>query len=163
MSTEHNPEFTMLEFYEAYATYMDLMDLTETLFAELARELTGGLVLPWGEYTIDLTPPWTRLTVERTRSRSTPGSTAPDVDDVAKLRTYAATHGIPASRRRALRQGPDRALREDRRGETHPTDFHHRISRRGVAARALVRRDPAIVDRFELFIGGASSRTASPS
>ena len=43
MSTEHNPEFTMLEFYQAYATYTDLMELTETLFTELARELTGGV------------------------------------------------------------------------------------------------------------------------
>ncbi len=96
MSTEHNPEFTMLEFYQAYATYTDLMELTETLFTELARELTGGLVVPWGEHTIDLTPPWTRLTVKDAVAKYT-GLARTDVEDEAKLRTYAATHSHPAS------------------------------------------------------------------
>src|SRR6266550_628461 len=61
ISTQHNPEFTMLEFYQAYADYTDLMELTETLFAELAQTLRGGLTLRWGEHAIDLTPPWRRL------------------------------------------------------------------------------------------------------
>ena len=61
VSTQHNPEFTMLEFYQAYADYGDLMELTEALFADLARTLTGGLALTYQEERIDLTPPWRRL------------------------------------------------------------------------------------------------------
>src|SRR5919201_3042418 len=61
VSTRHNPEFTILEFYQAYADYADLMELTEALFAELAQSLLGRLTLTWGEHTVDLTPPWKRL------------------------------------------------------------------------------------------------------
>jgi lysyl-tRNA synthetase class 2 len=61
VSTQHNPEFTMLEFYQAYADYGDLMELTEALFAELGQALTGGLTLAYQGERIDLTPPWRRL------------------------------------------------------------------------------------------------------
>jgi lysyl-tRNA synthetase class 2 len=61
VSTQHNPEFTMLEFYQAYADYRDLMELTEALFAELGRTLTGGLTLTFQGERLDLTPPWRRL------------------------------------------------------------------------------------------------------
>ncbi len=153
MSTEHNPEFTMLEFYQAYATYTDLMDLTEELFVTLARDLTGGVVLPWGEHTIDLTPPWTRLTVKDAVAEYA-GIPRADVEDEAKLRTYAATHGIPV---------PDDApygkvLIEifEKTGEARliqPTF----ITEYPVEVSPLARssdRDPAIVDRFELFVAG---------
>jgi lysyl-tRNA synthetase class 2 len=61
VSTQHNPEFTMLEFYQAYADYGDLMELTESLFGELGQKLTGGLTLTYQGAQIDLTPPWRRL------------------------------------------------------------------------------------------------------
>jgi lysyl-tRNA synthetase class 2 len=61
VSTQHNPEFTMLEFYQAYADYGDLMELTESLLAELGQVLTGGLTLTYQGTRIDLTPPWRRL------------------------------------------------------------------------------------------------------
>ena len=61
VSTQHNPEFTMLEFYQAYADYGDLIELTEELFGHLARTLKGTLTLTWGDDVIDLTPPWRRL------------------------------------------------------------------------------------------------------
>ena len=54
LSRQHNPEFTMLEFYQAYATYEDLMTLTETLFAELAREVCGDTVISYGGTKVDL-------------------------------------------------------------------------------------------------------------
>jgi lysyl-tRNA synthetase class 2 len=61
VSTQHNPEFTMLEFYLAYADYTDLMELTEALLGELGRALAGGLALTYQGERIDLTPPWRRL------------------------------------------------------------------------------------------------------
>ncbi len=59
----HNPEFTMLEFYQAYATYEDLMSLTETLVSRLAREVTGALVAPFEGALVDYSPPWQRLSM----------------------------------------------------------------------------------------------------
>jgi lysyl-tRNA synthetase class 2 len=63
MSTRHNPEFTMLELYQAYGDYTDVMELTEELVAHLARELHGTTVLGYGDREIDLTPPWRRATL----------------------------------------------------------------------------------------------------
>ncbi len=61
LSILHNPEFTMLEFYQAYATYKDLMALTEELFCYLAREILGAYVFEYQGQKIDFTPPWRRL------------------------------------------------------------------------------------------------------
>jgi len=54
----------MLEFYQAYATYDDLMRLTEELFVTLAEEIVGSLQVPYAEHLIDLKPPWRRLTIK---------------------------------------------------------------------------------------------------
>jgi len=63
LSTRHNPEFTMLELYQAYADYRDIMSLTEELVAFLAGEITGSTKLTYGDREIDLTPPWRRATL----------------------------------------------------------------------------------------------------
>jgi lysyl-tRNA synthetase class 2 len=63
ISVRHNPEFTMLEFYQAYATFEDLMRLTEELFTTIAKDVVGSLTVAYGEHTIDLTPPWRRSTL----------------------------------------------------------------------------------------------------
>jgi len=63
LSRKHSPEFTMLEFYQAYATFEDLMTLTEELFAELARQICGTLQVRFGEHELDFTPPWPRITM----------------------------------------------------------------------------------------------------
>ncbi|MDQ3249154.1 MAG: lysine--tRNA ligase [Chloroflexota bacterium] len=61
VSFKHNPEFTMLEFYEAYTDYAGVMRRTEEMLAHVVRKLTGGTTLQWQAHTIDLTPPWQRI------------------------------------------------------------------------------------------------------
>src|SRR5699024_7679374 len=61
ISTRHNPEFTMIELYEAYADYKDIMELTENVIAHIAQEVLGTQIGTYNETEIDLTPKWTRL------------------------------------------------------------------------------------------------------
>ncbi len=63
VSTRHNPEFTMLEFYQAYATYEDLMDMTEAMFRHVSKEITGAAVIEYQGETIDFGRPWQRLSL----------------------------------------------------------------------------------------------------
>src|SRR5437899_220763 len=88
VSTRHNPEFTMLEFYVAYADYRRLMEITEELFCELAQKTAGGLHLRWGDHEIDLTPPWERLTLREALRRHA-GARDADLASEASLRAFA--------------------------------------------------------------------------
>jgi lysyl-tRNA synthetase class 2 len=95
LSRQHNPEFTMLEFYQAYATYSDLMDLTETLISGLAREIKGSTVCRWEEVDIDLAPPWRRLSVQQAVVDI--GRQSPRVfDEPLAAAEAAASAGVPA-------------------------------------------------------------------
>jgi len=64
LSIQHNPEFTMLEFYQAYATYRDLMEMTETMISSLIQELKGKRELEYQEIRLDFTPPWKRISIQ---------------------------------------------------------------------------------------------------
>ena len=64
ISTQHNPEFTMLEFYQAYATFEDLMDLTEEMISGIAKEVCGSMKVSYQGAEIDFTPPWKRISVK---------------------------------------------------------------------------------------------------
>ncbi len=87
ISTRHNPEFTMLEFYQAYADYRSLMDLTEELFGHLAEEVLGTTALPWQGATLELSGPWPRYTVREaiTRFGEIPPESLEEADEVAIL------------------------------------------------------------------------------
>jgi lysyl-tRNA synthetase class 2 len=63
VDTRHNPEFTMMELYQAYADYHDMMALTEQMVAHICQKVNGTLQIKYGEHTIDLTPPWRRATM----------------------------------------------------------------------------------------------------
>ena len=99
LSRQHNPEFTMLEFYWAYAVYTDLMDLTEELVTDLATEINGSTRLTWDGAEIDLVRPWRRLTV-RDACRELGGLSQVDVDalftDPVAAAGIALRHGVPA-------------------------------------------------------------------
>ena len=93
LSPRHNPEFTMLEVYEAYADYGDMMRLTEDLVAHLANELHGTTKLTYGDRELDLTPPWRRATL--TELVEEHAGVHVDVDmPVDELRAIASAHGV---------------------------------------------------------------------
>ncbi len=151
ISTQHNPEFTMLEFYQAYADYTDLMALTEALFAELAQSLRGTLALTWGEHAIDLTPPWRRLPFFEGLSEALGAPVMPATDDATLGRAAAARgirmDGAPAWKlwKEVFEQLVEPTLVQP----TFVIDFPIELSPLAKRKRA----DPALVDRFELFIG----------
>jgi lysyl-tRNA synthetase class 2 len=99
LSRKHNPEFTMLEFYWAYAVYTDLVDLVEAMVVELARDVVGGTRVAWDSVDVELAPPWRRITV-RDACRELGGVAAADVDalftDPARAAAIALAHGVPA-------------------------------------------------------------------
>ncbi len=93
ISIQHNPEFTMMEFYQAYATYEDLMDLTEELICHVAEQVVGSLQFKYGEREVDLSRPWQRLTVRESVLKYGDISEA-DINDRDKLLAYAGTLGL---------------------------------------------------------------------
>ena len=88
ISTRHNPEFTMLEFYQAYADYNDLMDLTEEMLSSVAREVTGGVKIKFGEHEIDWSN-WTRLSMREAIIKFWPEAAGAEARD-ARLRQRAS-------------------------------------------------------------------------
>jgi lysyl-tRNA synthetase class 2 len=98
LSRQHNPEFTMLEFYQAYATYTDAMNLTEEMFVELARDVTGGTRVVWDGVEIELAPPWRRLSIrDAVRDLGGLADAARIFEDPAFAAETAIAHGVPAA------------------------------------------------------------------
>ena len=151
VSTRHNPEFTILEFYQAYADYTDLMELTEALFAELARSVLGTLTLTWGEHTVDLTPPWRRLPFFTALSQAL-GVTVTAETGAGTLAQAAAARGLAGASGAAdkiWKDVFDELVEPTLVQPTFVTDFPIELS--PLAKRK--RDNPRLVDRFEGYVG----------
>jgi lysyl-tRNA synthetase class 2 len=154
VSTRHNPEFTMLEFYWAYADYNDLMDLTEQMFRELTQHVTGGLQVHYQGQEIDFGKPFERLSVEHAVRRYDPRLAGADLWDESVLRQACRERSLQVEKAwgagRLLMELFE-AVAEPRLVDpvfitSYPTEVSP-LSRRNDA-------DPLVTDRFELFIGG---------
>jgi lysyl-tRNA synthetase, class II len=152
VSTRHNPEFTMLEFYWAYANYHDLMDLTERLLRELALELEGSTSINYQQQRIDFGPRFLRLPLTEAVLQRNPDISAEDCRDVERLRGHCQRLRIPTKADwgwgRLLTEIFELTVEDQLVQPTFITEYPAEVS-------PLSRRndaDPEITDRFELFI-----------
>src|SRR5436190_3160415 len=177
LSRQHNPEFTMLEFYQAYATYDDLMALTETLFQELAREIAGGEALTYQGQAVSLASPWPRIPLKDAVAAASKqgllpgGLERPMLDDGAALSNWIEASGVGARSdelgavlRKSDSHGERVGALFDYAGEhTLPADRPAFVTEYPAETSPLSRRndrDPTRVDRFELFIVGREHANA---
>ncbi len=153
ISTRHNPEFTMLEFYWAFADYELLMDFTEELLTTVAEETVGTLDLEWGEHRIDFSRPWRRL---KLRDAILAYSDLTPEDLVGRERMETAARALGVQRIDERNDGNLLAELFEVTAEpkmvnpTFITDFPREISPLAKAHPD----DPETVQRFELFVGG---------
>jgi lysyl-tRNA synthetase, class II len=153
ISTFHNPEFTMMEFYQAYATYEDLMAMTEELFVFVARNLFDSLKFSYQGKEIDLTPPWRRLTV-RDAIVEVGGVETAVLDDAARMIDHARRLGIEVKESdppgKVLMAIFDETVEKNLVQPTLVT--HYPVDVSPLSRRNAV--DPSLTDRFELYICG---------
>jgi lysyl-tRNA synthetase class 2 len=159
ISTQHNPEFTMLEFYEAYSNYQDLMDMNEQLFALLAKNLTGSTTVKYGETQLDFSS-MERLTMREAIRKHWPAhhGTPPSPEELAVpggARALVERH-YPLSVKGKISDGESTGLLFEMVAEDkliQPTilyDFPTDIS----PLSKQKPEDPSLTERFEIFIAG---------
>jgi lysyl-tRNA synthetase, class II len=159
ISTQHNPEFTMLEFYWSYADYQDLMGLTEALLVEVATRVAGGTTFPFGSTEISFAAPFRRLSLRegvrvaagRRLGEDVPESALRVQDEAAALASRLGVAVTPGSGAGRIAAELFEALCEsDLVQPTFVCDFPTEVS-------PLAKQkadDPETVERFELYIGG---------
>ena len=160
LSKKHNPEFTMLEFYQAYATFEDLMTLTEAMFVRLANVTNGSLKIPFGDLTLDFTPPWPRISMLESIYKVGGVSRDLDLQTLAGVQAAAKQHKVeleePEDWGRCL-EALWGALVEHKL--INPTFItHHPFSISPLARKNLA--DPKVTDRFELIVAGMEAANA---
>ncbi|MGA6102240.1 lysine--tRNA ligase [Psychrobacter pocilloporae] len=155
VSTRHNPEFTMIEFYQAYADYHDLMDLTERMFNQLAIDVLGTTEITYQEEAISLKAPFARLSMSDAIAKYAKDFDMSRIDDRDYLAQYASVtlkqqvkdvFGVGKLKTIIFEETAEHQLRQP----TFITEYPAETS-------PLARRNddnPEITDRFELFIGG---------
>ena len=154
VSTQHNPEFTMLEFYQAYADYNDFMVLTEAMFERLTAEVCEDSTIEFGKHKIHLKSPFAKLTLHEAVLQHNPQLRHADLEDTETLRTYLNTIGGKALNH----WGIGKVLFEifERTVEQHliqPTFITHYPVEVSPLSR-VCDDNPALTDRFEFFIAG---------
>lgn len=153
ISTKHNPEYTLLELYQAYADYTDMMDITERLISHVAACVLGTQRITFQGITVDLNPPWPRLPMVQALKEYT-GLTLEDLGDDAQARRVAAEKGLTvpphATRGMVLDELVGEFVEPHLTGPVFLIDYPVEIS-------PLAKRKPGapgFVERFEAFICG---------
>ncbi len=153
LSTRHNPEFTMLELYQAYAVPRDLMTLTENLIRGAAQALTGSTEIEYQGQRFDLSAKFDEITVEAALERAVPALQG-RVRDRAALVEACSAHGMEAARDagagRLQYELFEKAVEATLQGPMFVTQYPAEVSPLARCNDA----DPFVTDRFELFIGG---------
>jgi lysyl-tRNA synthetase class 2 len=154
LSTRHNPEFTMLEFYEAYADYNDLMDTTETLLRGMAEQLIGTLQITYQGDSYDFSKPFTRMTVIESILHFNKELTESQLNEIDSARAVASQLDIPIKESYGLGKIQieifEKTVENKLMAPTFITAYPAEVS-------PLARRndqDSHVTDRFEFFVGG---------
>ena len=153
ISTQHNPEFTMLEFYQAYATYTDMMALTEELFASVAKSVLGSLTISYQGNTINLRGPW-RQTPLMTALVEIGGIDKQLLSDKEGLLAFAERQGVKVTKTgqlgKIITKLFDACVEPKLIQPTFITGYPAEVS--PLSRRSD--REPDLTERFELFIAG---------
>ncbi|WP_455380297.1 lysine--tRNA ligase [Acidihalobacter prosperus] len=154
VSTRHNPEFTMLEFYQAYATYEDLIDLTEAMLRQMARELLGTERLVYQGEEYDFGKPFVRFTMREAILHFNETIVPEQLESKDQLESLARENGIPLKptygEGKLLTEIFEKTVEHRLKDPTFITEYPTEVS-------PLARRNtknPAVTDRFEFFVGG---------
>ena len=154
LSTRHNPEFTMIEFYEAYATYIDLMDITEAMLRSIAEQVIGNTKINYQGDVYDFGKPFTRMTVKESILHFNADVSAAELDDIDKAKAIATRLEIPLKDSYGLGKIQieifEKTVEHRLMDPTFITAYPTEVS-------PLARRnddDHFVTDRFEFFVGG---------
>ncbi|MBW9256833.1 MAG: lysine--tRNA ligase [Candidatus Thiodiazotropha sp. (ex. Lucinisca nassula)] len=154
LSTRHNPEFTMLEFYEAYADFHDLMDLTEAMLRDLCQHVLGTQQVSYQGDSYDFAAPFQRMTVKESILHFNPDITEQQIDSLEQATAIAERLQIPIKPSYGLGKVQieifEKTVEDRLMNPTFITAYPTEVS-------PLARRndnDPFVTDRFEFFVGG---------
>ncbi|WLR50930.1 lysine--tRNA ligase [Bacillus tianshenii] len=159
VSTRHNPEFTMIELYEAYADYKDIMSLTENLIAHITKEVHGTTTVQYGDYEVNLEPEWTRLHMVDAVKEHTGVDFWKEMSD-EEAHALAKEHGIEVKESMAFGHIVNEFFEQKVEDKLIQPTF---IYGHPVEISPLAKKndeDPRFTDRFELFIVGREHANA---